>query len=55
MIDPPRGWMYGFPKPIPDDRRQDVINWLIEQGYPKQLIEELGEHFYCRYWETDEK
>lgn len=52
MIDPPSGWMYGFPKPIPEERRKDVIAWLIEEGYPKNLIEELGEHFYCRYWEV---
>jgi hypothetical protein len=51
MCDPPSGWVYGFPKPIPEDRRKDVTVWLIEEGYPKNLIEELGEYFYCRYWE----
>jgi len=51
MIDPPSGWQYGFPKPIPEDRKQDVYAWLVEQGYPQGLIDELGEHFYCRYWE----
>lgn len=53
MIDPPSGWQYGFPKPIPEDRRQDVKVWLVEQGYPKELIEELGDDFFCRYWEAD--
>jgi hypothetical protein len=24
--------------------------WLIENGYPSSLIDEFGEHFYCRYW-----
>jgi hypothetical protein len=51
MIDPPSGWQYGFPKPIPEDRRKDNLVWLVEQGYPQHLIDELGEHFYCRYWE----
>lgn len=56
IIDPPSGWKYGFPKPIPEDRRYDSLTWLVEQGYPEKLIEELGEHFYCRYWEEpDEK
>jgi hypothetical protein len=54
MIDPPSGWRYGFPKPIPEERKNDSLVWLVEQGYPKHLIDELGEHFYCRYWETDE-
>jgi hypothetical protein len=50
MIDVPSGWKYGFPKPIPNDVK-DTHVWLIEQGYPKELIDELGEYFYCRYWE----
>lgn len=55
MCDPPSGWVYGFPKPIPEERKKDVIVWLIEEGYPKNLIEELGEHFYCRYWQQPEE
>ena len=55
IIDPPSGWMYGFPKPIPEDRQKDTIAWLVEQGYPKDLIDSFGEHFYCRYWEEPEK
>lgn len=51
IIDPPSGWKYGFPKPIPEERKKDVLEWLVEQGYPKSLIDELGEHFYCQYWE----
>ena len=51
IIDPPSGWQYGFPKPIPEDRRYDSLTWLVEQGYPQHLIDDLGEHFYCRYWE----
>ena len=51
LIDVPSGWMYGFPKPIPEDRKKDSLVWLVEQGYPQELIDKLGEHFYCRYWE----
>ena len=53
IIDPPGGWKYGFPKPIPEERRNDTTNWLIEQGYPKELISEYGEYFFCRYWQED--
>lgn len=57
MIDPPAGWKYGFPKPIPKKRLKDVNTWLVEQGYPQKNIDEFGEFFYCRYWEmeTNEK
>jgi hypothetical protein len=51
IIDPPSGWQYGFPKPIPEDRKKDATVWLVEQGYPQELIDEYGEHFMCRYWE----
>ena len=51
IIDPPSGWKYGFPKSIPEDRRQDSLVWLIEQGYPQSEIDALGEYFYCRFWE----
>jgi hypothetical protein len=48
MIDPPSGWMYGFPKIIPKEHQHRTLEWLIEQGYPKELTE--MKHFYCRYW-----
>lgn len=51
IIDPPSGWKYGFPKPIPEDRRYDALTWLVEQGYPQSEIDDLGEHFYYRCWE----
>ena len=55
IIDPPSGWKYGFPKPIPEDRRYDSLTWLVEEGYPQELIVELGEHFFCRYWEVEDQ
>lgn len=53
MIDPPEGWRYGFPKVIPEDIG-NVKEWLISKGYPKELIESYGKHFYCRYWQETE-
>lgn len=50
MCDPPSGWRYGFPKAIPDHRRNDLKRWLIEEGYPEFEINFLGEYFYCRFW-----
>lgn len=51
VIDPPSGWKYGFPKPIPSDV-QDVEQWLVDNGYPQEEINKLGKYFYCRYWES---
>jgi hypothetical protein len=48
MIDPPFGWLYGFPKVCPDDRLGNVNEWLVEEGYPKEEIESYGQHFYYR-------
>lgn len=51
MIDPPSGWKYGFPMPLPDNRSTNTLEWLVENGYPQKEIDACGDHFYCRYWE----
>lgn len=48
LIDPPSGWKYGFPKPIPTDV-VDVKQWLVDNGYPKTEIDKYGDWFYCKY------
>jgi len=49
MIDPPSGWLYGFPKEIPEDI-DNTTEWLIDNGYPEKLIKDLGNSFYVREW-----
>jgi len=53
MYDPPEGWRYGFPKPIPDDVWDDktILKWIVSEGYPQEEIDALGELFHGRYWE----
>ena len=54
MIDPPSGWMYGFPKSIPKDVTNH-LKWLVENGYPQEEIDKFDNNpFLCRYWETKE-
>jgi hypothetical protein len=53
MIDPPSGWKYGFPMPLPDPKPENTMAWLVEQGYPQAEIDSLGQYFYCRYWEVE--
>jgi hypothetical protein len=51
IVDPPEGWRYGFPKAVPDNRRNDILAWMVEQGYPRQIIDEwVEEHFPLRCW-----
>lgn len=45
IVDPPSGWMYGFPAPLQDDYRQQ----LIDAGYPEADLDFAMKH--SRYWE----
>jgi hypothetical protein len=58
MIDPDGGWQFGFPKPKPTGDDVDMRQWLIDNGYPEQLIEyweqsSLG-YVPCRMYVNDE-
>lgn len=54
MIDPPEGWRYGFPKALPPEHRHRTMEWLVEEGYPAEVITKYGLHFYCRVWNEPE-
>ncbi len=51
-IDPPSGWKYGFPKIW--NGHGNVMDWLVEEGYPKAEIESLGEYFYLKQWPAED-
>lgn len=48
MVDPPGGWMYGFPKILEEDYRQQ----LIDSGYPEGDIEFALR--YSREWDSEQ-
>ena len=58
VIDPPEGWLYGFPRKAPSDWNELNINqkntWFLIYGYPQKLIEK-GYLDYCRYWYEEEE
>lgn len=55
MVDPPSGWQFGFPKPIPDEATGEFFaTWMREQGYPQKLIDD-GMLKHCRYWEEEDE
>ena len=55
MCDPPSGWRWGFPKPMPKqfETKEEFYSWLIAEGYPEPMITKMGEHFYCRMWKQE--
>jgi len=53
-VDPPMGWQYGFPKPLPDPEPDNLYTWLVSEGYPQAIINELGEHFWVRFFQGTE-
>ena len=57
MVDPPEGWRYGFPKVCDKEfsTAEEFNDWLVENGYPRKVIESYGKWFACRWWEEDEE
>jgi len=49
LVDPPRGWAYGFPAPLEDDYEQQ----LRDAGYPESEIPMAMRH--SRYLGTAEE
>jgi len=63
MVDPPSGWKYGFPKPLPPhatvhyggedygvSKNFNVIEWILKNGYPQEEVDRNGEVFMCKYF-----
>jgi len=46
---PTNGEKYGFPKVIPENE-MNVIDWVIDNGYPHEEIQKHGGHFSIQTW-----
>lgn len=56
MFDPPSGWQYGFPKPIPQkclDDDTEFKRYLVQNGYPDHMLDMAFK--YSRYWEASDE
>jgi len=51
VIDPPEGWRYGFPKILDQRKEQSLEDWLLEQGYPANMLTMALNH--SRYWSAE--
>ena len=55
MFDPPEGWRYGFPRPIPRECLESdeaFRKYLVECGYPDSMMDLAFK--YSRYWEQSD-
>lgn len=49
LIDPPGGSQFGFPKVLEGDVRAiDLNEWLLEHGYPVEIVEAFPDGVPCR-------
>ena len=49
LIDPNSGWRYGFPKPIFMKDIPPTTKWWLENGFPRNEMDEKGQPYYVRY------
>lgn len=55
VIDPPTGWAFGFPKLCEEHIYNGDLNaWLVRNGYPQRLIDEMGSYFYVSVWNNED-
>ena len=56
FIDPLQGYKWGFPKNISQENvLGDTMKWLVDNGYPKEVMEEFGKHFKFTIWKEPKK
>lgn len=52
LIDPPLGYLYGFPmimsKQEYEENKHNLKEWCISKGYPKQEADSYGKFFNIR-------
>lgn len=51
MVDPPSGWMYGFPLPYDAKKDGDLGEFFAKNGYPKEEIDFALRH--TRFWKPE--
>jgi hypothetical protein len=53
-IDPPEGWKFGFPAIYDPDTDGQMSEWIVNKGYPIEVIKEYGESWAVRCWPAEE-
>ena len=52
-VDPPSGWQYGFPKLYNREVDGDISEWMVQQGYPEELMDSAN--LGTRTWDASEQ
>jgi len=52
-VDPPEGWKYGFPAIYDPDTDGQMSEWIVNKGYPLEVIKEYGEAWSVKCWPAD--
>lgn len=55
MVDPPQGYMYGFPKLYSRVENPNFYKWIVKEGYPQEEIKKYEGQFYCRFWYPEDE
>ena len=53
VVDPPSGWMYGFPTVWDKEKHPELKDFLREKGYPEKDLEFAMNHM--RMWFPEEE
>jgi hypothetical protein len=53
-VDPPEGWKFGFPAIYDPDTDGQMSEWIVNKGYPIEVIKEYGESWAVRCWPAEE-
>jgi len=53
-IDPPEGWKFGFPAIYDPNTDGQMSEWIVNKGYPIEVIKEYGESWSVRCWPAEE-
>jgi len=53
-VDPPEGWKFGFPAIYDPDTDGQMSEWIVNKGYPIEVIKEYGESWAVRCWPAKE-
>lgn len=49
LVDPPSGWMWGFPKVFNPQVGETLEQWLVREGYPPTEVDFALRHLRVIY------
>ena len=53
IIDPPSGWMYGFPRKYDEETDGPMEEFLLHHGYPEHDIDYACKHMRIIFEESE--